>query len=292
MLSMIKYSEIFYSLQGEGRFVGVPSIFLRFFGCNLSCPGFGLTAENPGYDLKEIQDGYLKNRFDNIKNLTEAKIPRFGCDSALSWHPYFKHLAKTKNVEDIVLEMLKLLPSQSFNTTIGNDIHLVLTGGEPLLWQKNIIELICFPRIYTLKNLTIETNGTQEPSAVLLDTLYRSKIQITWSVSPKLSNSGEKRENAIKPSALWSMSCLEGSFLYLKFVVRSLQNFEEAKEIVNEYKKEGVVINAVYVMPEGAVEEQMNEGDAPMHIANDCLKYGFYYSPRLHIDLWGNKWGT
>ena len=38
----IKVSELFYSLQGEGMFVGVPSVFLRTFGCNFTCSGFGM----------------------------------------------------------------------------------------------------------------------------------------------------------------------------------------------------------------------------------------------------------
>jgi organic radical activating enzyme len=41
-MEKIKVSEIFYSAQGEGRFVGVPSVFLRTFGCNFKCAGFGM----------------------------------------------------------------------------------------------------------------------------------------------------------------------------------------------------------------------------------------------------------
>ena len=37
----LRYSEAFYSVQGEGRFVGVPRLFLRVFGCNFECAGFG-----------------------------------------------------------------------------------------------------------------------------------------------------------------------------------------------------------------------------------------------------------
>jgi hypothetical protein len=38
----LRYSEAFYSVQGEGKFVGVPSVFLRTFGCNFRCMNFGL----------------------------------------------------------------------------------------------------------------------------------------------------------------------------------------------------------------------------------------------------------
>ena len=41
-MSKIKVSELFYSIQGEGKFSGVSSVFLRTFGCNFTCGGFGM----------------------------------------------------------------------------------------------------------------------------------------------------------------------------------------------------------------------------------------------------------
>ena len=47
-MSKIKVAEIFYSIQGEGRFMGVPSVFLRTFGCNFKCEGFGMPQVEAG----------------------------------------------------------------------------------------------------------------------------------------------------------------------------------------------------------------------------------------------------
>ena len=45
-MSKIKVAELFYSLQGEGQYLGTPSIFLRVFGCNFQCAGFGMPRGN------------------------------------------------------------------------------------------------------------------------------------------------------------------------------------------------------------------------------------------------------
>ena len=49
----LRYSEAFYSVQGEGKFVGVPSVFLRTFGCNFRCMNFGLDRSEPMRDVKQ-----------------------------------------------------------------------------------------------------------------------------------------------------------------------------------------------------------------------------------------------
>ena len=57
----LRYSEAFYSVQGEGRFVGVPSVFLRTFGCNFRCMNFGLPRGESMRDVKQKQ-GIIHNQ--------------------------------------------------------------------------------------------------------------------------------------------------------------------------------------------------------------------------------------
>lgn len=282
---MIKYSEIFYSIQGEGRFVGVPSVFVRLFGCNLKCPGFGKTEDSP------TQEEYL-NSLKGFRTLKDLPIPTIGCDSAFSWHPNFKKLAKEKLPSAMVTEMLNLIPLKHWISETGNDIHLVFTGGEPLLWEKGISEIIDSPRLKSLKNITFETNGTQCLSPEFTERTNKSDKHITWSVSPKLSNSGEDFKKAIKSSAIRSMNRVTNSFLYLKFVVSNKSHLKEIMVALEYYKSKGARYDAVYIMPEGATTEQLDEGDMQTHIANECLRHGFYFSPRLHCQLFGNNHGT
>ena len=83
-MEKIKVSEKFYSLQGEGRFVGVPSVFLRTFGCNFTCAGFGLP---PGERSTEA-DSVAKS-VQLYSRLEDLPLVKTGCDSYASWHPKF-----------------------------------------------------------------------------------------------------------------------------------------------------------------------------------------------------------
>ena len=153
----IKVSEIFYSLQGEGRFVGVPSVFLRTYGCNFTCAGFGCKPGEKSTGADDVAEVvHMYNDF------TELPLVETGCDSYASWHPAFKHLSPNYTTEELVDRMLALTPNKMWTQNNGNDVHLVITGGEPLLgWQRAYAELLSHPRMADLKNITFETNGTQ-----------------------------------------------------------------------------------------------------------------------------------
>ena len=89
----LKVSELFYSAQGEGRYVGVPSIFLRMFGCNFTCSGFGC---KPGERSTEADE--VAKTVELYKTFEELPLVNTGCDSYASWHPDFKHLSPTYTV--------------------------------------------------------------------------------------------------------------------------------------------------------------------------------------------------
>jgi organic radical activating enzyme len=283
-MNQIKVSELFYSLQGEGRYMGVPSVFLRTFGCNFQCRGFGM----PKGKLSEEADIIAES--GPYRNYESLPLADTGCDSYASWHPKFKDLSPFKKIDDLVEEILDLLPYKKWM-----DEHLVITGGEPLLgWQKAYPALLGHPKMVELKNITFETNGTQT-----LDTNFKSYLlswieeretntnNITFSVSAKLSCSGEARENAIRPSVVCEYE--EVGYTYLKFVVATEDDVEEALETVDVYRAEGFE-GPVYLMPVGGVNEVYNLN--AKRVAELALKNGLRYSDRLHLPLFGNSWGT
>ena len=286
-MAKIKVSELFYSLQGEGRFVGVPSVFLRTFGCNFTCSGFGM---KPGETSVEA-DGVAKT-VEMYKTFEQLPLVTTGCDSYASWHADFKHLSPMLTVDAIVERMLELTPNGRWVQDNGNDVHLVITGGEPLLgWQRAYPDLLNHPRMADLKNITFETNGTQTLTPEFKHflgewTAEQWDREVTFSVSAKLSASGEKWDEAICPEIVANYQ--QYGHAYLKFVVETKEHIDEAVRAVTAFR-EGGFRGVVHLMPQGGIVRPYNENK--MFVADICVEQGFNYSPRLHVDLWGNGWG-
>jgi 7-carboxy-7-deazaguanine synthase len=288
MTSKIKVSELFPSYQGEGRFVGVPSVFLRTFGCNFRCSSFGC---DPGSRSTEAVD--IAKNIHLYKKYEDLPLVATGCDSYPSVYPEFKNLSPFNTIDQITEKMASLLPNNKWKQSNGNDIHLVITGGEPLLgWQSQYVDLLNHPSMADLENLTFETNGTQRINSTLDPALLtwvtqdpNIKREITFSVSPKLSSSGEFWDDAIKPKTV--MSYTKYGHVYLKFVVRQKAHFEEVDKAVAEYRAAGFQGKA-YVMPVGGTEHEYNKN--ARKICDMAMERGYYFSPRLHVSLHGNGW--
>ena len=296
----LRYSEAFYSVQGEGKFVGVPSVFLRTFGCNFRCMNFGLGRWEPSRKDKQANG----NRYnDEVKDLLDRKIhittEKFndlpiihtGCDTYASIYPEFKHFNKEGTIDEVVDHLLSLTPEGKWTCDNGQDIHLILTGGEPLLgWQRLYVELFNHPLMKDLKNVTFETNTTQHLHEDLINYLNnQDRLQVTWSCSPKLSISGESWGDAILPDIAHEYSLIHDSSIYLKFVVADRRDIDEAGRAVNEYRKAGLDC-PVYLMPLGGRSEEYNLN--VKEVADICMERGWRFTPRLHISLFGNAWGT
>jgi hypothetical protein len=281
-MSKLKIAELFYSIQGEGRYMGVPSVFLRTFGCNFSCKGFGMPQGKQSQEVEAIAA-----RITEFKDYTELPLVSTGCDSYASWDPRFKDLSPMLTTDAIADRIAEVLPFNKWQ-----DEHLVITGGEPLLgWQRAYAELLEHPRMADLKNITFETNGTQELQDKFSDYLLEWKKQkpsreVTFSVSAKLSASGEVWDDAICPEVVNSYQAY--GHVYLKFVVETEEHVDEAVRAVDAFRAGGFT-GVVYLMPQGGVVDPYESNK--LNIANICCERGFNYSPRLHVDLWGNGWG-
>ena len=99
---------------------------------------------------------------ETTKTFEELPIVHTGCDTYASIYPEFKHFNKQAEVDEVVEHLLSLTPQGKWTQDDGQDIHLIITGGEPLLaWQRLYVELFEHPRMQDLKNVTFETNTTQ-----------------------------------------------------------------------------------------------------------------------------------
>jgi len=278
-MSKLKVAELFYSIQGEGRYMGVPSVFLRVFGCNFKCAGFGMSR------------GELSNEANNIDpdQYTEYKslpLVSTGCDSYASWDPRFRHLSPVLDTDAVALAVVDSLPHKKWR-----DEHLVITGGEPLLgWQRSYPDLLDHPDMRELTEITFETNGTQKLSPEFKNYLQDwNKVgrEITFSVSAKLPCSGERWEDAICPEIVCEYQ--DVGYTYLKFVVSTEEDLHDAERAVDEYRAAGFT-GPVYIMPVGGVERVYTLNNRA--VAEMAMRKGWRYSDRLQVPLFKNEWGT
>ena len=287
-MSKIKIAELFYSIQGEGRYMGVPSVFLRTFGCNFTCAGFGMPRGEVSHEATDIAAKHTM--ITPFAKYEDLPLVSTGCDSYASWHPTFKDLSPLLTTDAIVERIMEILPHKEWR-----DEHLVITGGEPLLgWQKQYPDLLSHPKMAGLKEITFETNGTMRLTSAFKEYLVQWQMpnmdfsrEVTFSVSAKLPCSGEPWDDAIKPDRVCEYE--DFGTAYLKFVIATEQDFADAECAIAAYRKAGFR-GHVYLMPVGGVESVYALNNRK--VADLAMTHGLRYSDRLQVPLFKNEWGT
>lgn len=163
--------------------------------------------------------------------------------------------------------------------------HLVFTGGEPLLHENAIDNFIYWFRQEKgfLPIIEVETNGTILPTKINHAVRY-------WNVSPKLTNSGVKKEhryNGIALGAFTQMSTVDNLLckVIFKFVISNESDYEEILQDFGDLN-----FNAIVLMPAGASQDELAI-TRPI-VAELCKKTGLRYSDRLHVVIWNLKTGV
>ena len=229
--------EVFHTLQGEGTSLGAPAVFLRLSRCNLSCQW----CDTP----------YTWNFSDSDRSRPE--LPQFDRKSQTIALPPAE-----------VREVLSQFPCD----------RLVITGGEPLLQQKEIVELLTDWSRYP--QVEIETNGTVTPLPALVPLVSQ------FNVSPKLAHSGDSADQRLRPKALSAFQQLPRA--WFKFVVTELSGLDEIEDLIATY---ALPRDRVLLMPEGRSAAAMAKSSLPL--AEACIARGLRFSPRLHVLLWGDE---
>lgn len=251
---MLEVNEIFGpTIQGEGKRTGNPSVFVRFGKCNLRCPGFGVEYETP------------------------SGIKKCSCDSFHAVDTAFKkEWFSFQNAQDLYDEINKLIPK-------NYKPDIVLTGGEPLIYWNNKEFQKLLQMFYENKfHVTIETNAT-------LDIKLEHEFQksILFSMSVKLSNSGEALEKRVNYDALKHI-IQNSDQSYLKFVIE--EDFLQDAQSEIDTILDNIPNVEVYLMPMGDTSEIISQN--AQSVINMAIKNGFKYSDRLHIRVWNNKRGV
>lgn len=299
----IRYSEIFYSFQGEAELAGKPTVWIRFFGCNLECNGFGqMDPTNPETHVLP----YTTFDISKIQKLEDLPVWNYGCDSSYSWSAKYKKLVHNDTISAICDKLEALMKSETnphgwFVHPITNqDCQLAFTGGEPMLYQQAMIDIVReFTRRHnTPRTITVETNATKPISPELktfIEEEYTAGLGYRWhwAMSPKLFTvSGEK--DAVNPHVIFDY-CQVPSSAVLKFVHNGsyeawqeldahLYDIHEQFNINDQHQPE------MWIMPVGATKDDQ-ENPIIADIAMDAMKKGFNVATRNHCYVFGNTIG-
>ena len=294
-MDKLKYSETFYSAQGEGQYTDIPSLWMRFFLCNLQCDGFGQTdPTNP--DTYELP--YEKLDLTDITDVMQLPVFDKGCDSSYTWSKRYKHLMTDRTVTEAVDELTALLPHGKFKHPDTQQwVHMVFTGGEPMLknTQPGMISVLeeFRSRGNLPRNVTVETNGTKpitpELEQYLVNYRFEDKGEWMWSISPKLwSTAGEKHKKAIQPDVVGRYAFLSDKG-QLKYVVNgSAESWDEVEANTQLFREAGCDF-PVWIMGIGGTYEGLTETEAS--IADEAIQRGYNYTTRAHVHIYGNAIG-
>ncbi|MCA9329066.1 7-carboxy-7-deazaguanine synthase QueE [Candidatus Saccharibacteria bacterium] len=235
--------EIFSTIQGEGRHLGEPATFIRLSGCNLQC---------------------------------------IWCDTPYTWNwtgTNFEHNGDQKFVKEN--EQITLAVGEAVNRITGETAErVVITGGEPLIQQTNIVELVkqlkeANPNI----RVEIETNGSIAPTNALQEQIDQ------FNVSVKLRNSTMPEKKRLKPRALKTFAEMPNADF--KFVIDTPDDLEQVLTLQTDYD---IPTDRIYLMPQGVSQEE--QVAKSQWVADICKQNNFNFTPRLHIALWGAKRGV
>lgn len=303
-MAKYEWSEVFISVEGEAQFVGHPTVYIRFARCNFKCPMFN----NPNHEKEDSGYAPLSYEPSDATDILELEPNTIGCDSQYAVNPAFKHIWYSGTEDDLSAAVINLLPNNEWiHKGTGTSPILSLTGGEPTIRIKHWGSLLFHKSFQQVEHLLIETNCAVPLKLtdikMLSDWLdhgreFGIKRIITWSNSPKLSNSGEDWNKAINPTialhqrnvAAWTDNGTVNQ--YFKFVCDdSDKSFDEVAKAMSEYHAGGIPEDVpVYIMPESCITKQQDV--IAKSVALKCIDRGYIFCYRVHMPLFANAIGT
>lgn len=232
--------RVFYTIEGEGEYIGQPSVFMRMSMCNLTCKGFG-SSDSPN-----------------------------GCDSFISWS------VKNKVTFE---EIFDYMDGEYYIEHLKNGAIFKITGGEPLIQQKQLLKFVtAFRERYEfVPRIDFETNATLIP-----DERWVTEFNATFTTSPKLTTNGDPEEKTYKPEVLaWHVDHNSG----FKFVITTDRDIEEIwKKYVYDYEGINVPTNRIWFMPCCGSRQEHTERSAA--VAEYAKAMHVNFSPRLQLVIW------
>ena len=200
--------------------------------------------------------------------IAECNLKCVWCDTKYTWD--WKNYDYSKEVNEMSIKEVRQSLEQ-FRIR-----HLVITGGEPLMQQDDLAELLTFlkPKFY----VEVETNGTILPNNAL------STLVDQWNVSPKTKNSGNPLEMCEDNECYTFFSKKKNC--YFKYVVESEDDLIEINQLISKHNLEK---KRVLLMTQAMTKEEILAKEKNVFTLSKKNSLGF--SPRLHVMKWGSQRG-
>ena len=196
------------------------------------------------------------------------------CDTRFTWDADDIEPGELITIDELATLSVSRVRDQGSR---AEEIHVVLTGGEPMLHQDRLPDLIDALQGAGFSYFEIETNGMFVPSKEMTERIS------WWNCSPKLTNNGLGTEVNVVPEAIRAIGATGKADF--KFVIRDESDIAEMLDTYGEL----VARDRIMLMPEGFTRARQLR--TMPDVINLCSKYGFRFSPRLHILAWGNERG-
>ena len=233
--------------------------------------------------INKIDGGTIVHLTTSTSNLIVNGFLLHNCDTPYTW-AFTEAMAERHDegkVYDREAEQVRLDVGEAIDTINGYKIkRLVITGGEPMLQQKGITQLVKGLKAETEDYwVEVETNGTIAPTEEMAETIDQ------FNVSLKLENSGNSTEKRRKDKAIEAFA--RNPKADFKFVAGGTEDIPEILEIVGDYE---IPPNRVYLMPEGRTPEEVEEHQR--ELIEVAKELNFNVTTRLHVIVWGAKRGV
>lgn len=240
-------NQILITIQGEGKFLGVPCLLMRFSCCNLKCD-FCDTK----YSWKK-SEAYMKI---NNKNFTNYKIK-------------LKKIVEEKKIK-----------------------HLLITGGEPLLYAFNPLFPKLINEINNWNNVEIETNGTLLNKTVL-HSLFKIDSDLSINISPKLDSTCYKDKKLYNFNSE-ILDCFQRYFDVNYKFVHDVGSEKKILSFIKNYNLKRQNVCAMALTPDFNKFKTTNSFFEEFNLRNQktlqfCINNAIRFSPRIHYSLFGKN---
>jgi organic radical activating enzyme len=194
------------------------------------------------------------------------------CDTTYSWKFSKKDFLLSYTKEELLKEIYKINNKKNIN-------HLLVTGGEPAIWQEFLSSLLLSLNTFFFD---VETSGYDEWKFIKNHPELSKKVH--FNISPKIGALKAKKTSDLKDIYILRDPPLN----YIVKIVSSRKTFfEDLQQIEKLIEYYGIPRNKIFLMPFAKTREELLEESE--FLIDQCFIYGFEFSPRLHILIFNNQ---